>query len=170
MATAVLHSWRTREASGRLGPRPAWPATRMRIWLRREQLLDRLAAGEDPATDPELAGLAAELDSPRRRQALAAGYEALIRRAAQAPSPNREPCPPNRHEVRIARGELEQLVGRLRDAAPAQPHGLAIAERLLCDPSTPLHCKAPATSAWRLAREARVALDATPSGTAQGPG
>ncbi len=121
-------------------------------------MLDRmLAAGGEPHWDPELTLRAAQVTSARRRQALAEGFERVIRDAHR---PARWTCaaPLDRSAVRAAAPLLGALAAGLTDARAA-PQGIALADQLLRDPGSPLYAPGDEEALSECARIACNALD-----------
>jgi hypothetical protein len=126
--------------------------------FRRRAVLDRLlAAGADPAWDPELAFRAAQIGAPRSRRALA---DSLQRAVWEAHQPPHWDCraPLDRRAVRAAAPELSALAFDLsREAAPAS-QGIALATQLLRDPCSPLYAPGGGQALRVAAEVAREAL------------
>ena len=110
---------------------------RARVFLRRGMLDRLLAAGADPAWDPELGIRAAQIMSVNRRRALAVTLEATVRDAHRPPRWSAA-VPLARGAVRAAAYELHLLAGCLAEAAAPAPQGVALAKQLVRDPNSPL--------------------------------
>jgi hypothetical protein len=155
MAGAIGHP----SAAGgpRRGPSPAPLALRARVFLRRRTLDRLLAAGADPAWDPELALRAARVSVPRRRRALA---DSLLRAVRDADRPPRWSCavPLDRGAVQAAAPELRALAAALLDEAAPRPQAITLAEQLLRDPGSPLYAPSDEDVLRESARIAREAL------------
>jgi hypothetical protein len=143
--TGAGTDFRTMEAPAPLGAAglhrsdPRAPlALRARVFLRRDRLERLLAAGADPAWDPELGLRAAQLTAPRRRRAIAHSLERAVWEAHQQ---ERWGCavPLARGAVRAATPELSALALDLTAEAAPAAQGVAIARELLRDPSSPLY-------------------------------
>ena len=129
----------------------------MRAGLARDDLDRRLAEGADPGADPLLQARAEHLVAPACRASLAAGLERVVATVDKPISPLTAVVPVRRRPVRGARHELMRLAGELRHMPGPRPRGVAMAERLLIEPSSPLYT---ASSSDEVARAARDAADA----------
>ncbi len=126
---------------------------------------DRLAAGENPASDALLACRSAQLVSRRARCRIAEGLERLLsERAARAVYSAAIPF--NGQAVKIGRPALQQLARALRAPESAEPQGVAIALLVLTEPSSALYRPAYPEQLYEIAREALIAL--TPQLSARG--
>ena len=133
-------------------------ALRMRVrsgWAR-EELDRRLAEGADPGTDPLLQARADRLVAPATRATLAAGLERVVATAAESAAVLSCAIPVRRGPVLGARHELMGLAGELRHMPDPRPRGVAMAERLLTEPSSVIFT---ASSRDEVARAARDAVD-----------
>ena len=99
----------------------------------------RLAEGADPSDDPLLTLRAERLLTPAERAMTAAGLERVVATAQKPSTPFSAAVPIRRGAVRGARRELMALAGDLRHLRSVRPRGVAIAERLLTDPGSPLY-------------------------------
>ena len=127
------------------------------MFLRRGKLDGLLAAGADPAWDPELRLRAAQISARRARRVVASGLEHAVWEAHRPP---RWSCaaPLDRRAVRASTAELSALVVALIvEAAPAA-EGIALATQLLRDPSSPLYAPGDAKALRFGAVVARQAL------------
>jgi hypothetical protein len=117
-----------------------YQALRLRARWSHWSLDAKLAAGIDPASDPELMLRAAQLRSARHRRRLAAWVERLVREcdAARAPSFTAA-VPIVREQVVQARGSLLFLAHLLRHAERVEPRGIAMVEQLLADGGSVLY-------------------------------
>jgi hypothetical protein len=102
---------------------------------------------------------ARELIGVPKRKHLAAGLDRVLRAAAARPHPWRTAVPLNRREVVAAGEELAALAERLRADSPVPVRAVALAAVLVDDGASPLYDREAPRSVWRLAREARRALD-----------
>lgn len=129
---------------------------RLRVAVRRDSLDSALARGADPASRPQLAMRAAQLERPRHRRTLAR----TLRRAvdeATAPRPAARPA-----AVVIARKQIVadanyvlELAVRLDCPHPAHPTGIAIAQRLVTDAvESPLYVEHERSALTRVCRQA----------------
>ena len=114
----------------------------------------RLAAGADPDSDALLRDRADEIVAPRNRAGLASGLERVVRDVDRPVNWRSAAVPVRRGPVRGARHELMRLAGELRHMPNPCPRGVAMAERLLIDPFSPLYT---ATNGGEIARAARDA-------------
>lgn len=100
--------------------------------------LDRdLAAGADPAGDPTLTLRAQHLRSAHVRRQLAAGLRDTVRRAHR-PSRLSAAAPISRTAVRENESLLDELADRLDSEPAAEAGGIAAANLLLTDGTSPL--------------------------------
>jgi hypothetical protein len=99
----------------------------------------RLADGADPHGDPLLELRAARLVTPAARAALATGLERVIASVDTPKRPLSAAIPVRRRPVLGARDDLMALAGDLRHMHAAHPRGVAMAERLITDPCSPLY-------------------------------
>jgi hypothetical protein len=129
---------------------------RLRAGWAREELDRRLAEGTDPGTDPLLQTRAERLVTPASRAMLAAGLERVVATADKPAAPVSSAVPVRRGPVRGARHELMGLAGELRHMPDPRTRGVAMAERLLTEPSSVLFT---ASSCDEVARAARDAVD-----------
>ncbi|MGZ4351741.1 MAG: hypothetical protein ACXVRX_14585 [Solirubrobacteraceae bacterium] len=129
---------------------------RLRAAWAREDLDRRLAEGADPATDMLLQQRAERLVRPAIRATLAAGLERVVATANKPPAALSSAIPVRCGPVRGARHELMGLAGELRHMPDPRPRGVAMAERLLTEPSSVLYT---ASSSDEIARAARCAAD-----------
>jgi hypothetical protein len=118
----------------------------------------RLAAGEDPASDPALACRSRRLVSDRSRRRLACGLE-----RSWSPPPGdavlSAAIPVDGDAVALARPALQQLASALRSRADVDPRGVAIARILLTEPCSALYHPAYPEQLYELARAALLALE-----------
>ncbi|HEV7461952.1 MAG TPA: hypothetical protein VGN78_15550 [Solirubrobacteraceae bacterium] len=129
------------------------PIHRLRVLLNRRSLDARLAQGESPGNDAELALRAAQLCAPRTRRYLAIGLERVLTDDG-GPSWSAA-APVDRRAVDDARPYLAQLAAMLRSAEPVAPQGVARALRLLTEVPSPLYAPAEPSD---LRHEAGLAL------------
>jgi hypothetical protein len=117
-------------------------------WARRITICDRAdrwIAGEstdrpDPAVE---AARRRELASMRHRRGLAAGFR-RIQRSAQLPRTISAQVPGDARVAAACAPELNRLTRVLEDGAhPVDARAVARAERLICEPSSPLHRASP---------------------------
>jgi phage terminase large subunit-like protein len=126
---------------------------RVRAGWARDDVIGRLAAGVDPRADALLQSRADRLVRPASRARIAAGLERIV---AAVDAPASAGVAARRELVSGARHELMRLAGELRHMPDPRPRGVAMAERLLRDRSSPLYT---ASSSGEIARAARDAAD-----------
>jgi hypothetical protein len=117
----------------------------------------RLAAGEDPASDPALACRSRRLVSDRSRRRLACGLERSWSPPGDAVLS--AAIPVDGDAVALARPALQQLASALRSRADVDPRGVAIARILLTEPCSALYHPAYPEQLYELARAALLALE-----------
>jgi hypothetical protein len=131
---------------------------RLRVFLRRDALDRLLAAGGDPSWGADLELRAEQLTAWGKRHALA---ECLERTIDEAQRPPRWSCaaPLDRPAVRAAIPELLALAAGLEAEASPTPQGVALAEQLMQNASSPLFApgdedalRESAEIAWRALR------------------
>ena len=131
---------------------------RLRAGWAREDLDRRLAEGSHPAADPLIHAHAERLVTPASRAKLAAGLERAVATADTVAAPLSSAVPVRRRPVRGARHELMRLAGELRHMPEPRPRGVAMAERLLIDPSSPLYTASSSDEVTRAARDAAACM------------
>jgi hypothetical protein len=150
--------------------RPLAPAT-PRTWARVRALLHpgaldrRLAAGADPARDPELAARATILLRRTTRMQIAEGLQsaaASARSGAGAHSLSAV-VPVAGVDVLEASDDIEALAQRLSSPEPVRPQGVALARELLVDGAGPLYVPHRDDTLALTARHALIALDRGPA-------
>lgn len=112
-----------------------------RLWVRlhAHRLDRRLAAGADPADDPELARRAKELAAPKGRSRIAAVLD-RVRAEAEGPSPPFASAAPfAREAIGGCAEEIEAVVDRLEGDDPVGPRGVAHVAVLVHDRTSPLY-------------------------------
>jgi hypothetical protein len=127
---------------------------RLRVAWAREELDGRLADGADPAGDPLLQARAEHLVAPAHRSTLAAGLERAVAAAHDTGASFSCAVPVRRGPVSGARHELMGLAGELRHMPDPRPRGVAMAERLLTEPSSVLFTAASSAEVSDAARDA----------------
>jgi hypothetical protein len=107
---------------------------RLRVAVRHDSLDSALARGADPASRPQLAMRAAQLERPRHRRTLA---RTLRRVVDEATGPRRAARPTAvviaRKQILAHANDVLELAVRLDCPHPAHPTGIAIAQRLVTD-------------------------------------
>jgi hypothetical protein len=138
--------------------RRAVPATflRLRVALRHDSLDSALARGADPASRTALAVRAAQLERPRHRRTLARTLRRVVDEA-MAPRPAARPAAVviARKQILAHANDVLELAVRLDCPFPADPAGLAVAQRLVTDAvASPLYAGAGRTKLNGLCRHA----------------
>ena len=111
---------------------------RMRVFVRRGTLDRLLAAGMDPAWDPELRLRAAQITALKTRCALSASLQAAVREAHRTPRWSAA-VPLARAAVLAAADELRLLAGYLAEPTAPAAQGVALAGQIVRDPCSPLY-------------------------------
>jgi hypothetical protein len=125
----------------------------------RRGILDRLlAAGMDPALDPELRLRAAQITEAKRRCALSASLQDAVR-ATHRPPRWSAAVPLARSAIREAAPELRLLAECLAGIAAPAPQGVALTAQLVRDPSSPLYTPGSPEALTAAARIAHRALN-----------
>jgi hypothetical protein len=114
----------------------------------------QLAEGADPEFDQLLRVRSEQLVMRRSRDRLAAGLERVVASVDEPVGSLSAMIPARRDLVGGARHELMGLAGDLRHMPSPRPRGVALAERLLTQPDSPLFT---AVSSDDIARAARAA-------------
>ena len=139
---------------------------RVRVAVRRDELDRALAGGVDPGRSPELAFRAARLVEDRYRRSLARCLRVVLGQVEGSPALVRvSPMDIQRAAIRTDREALVSLIERLEDPLPVLPEGVAIAERLMTDLTSPLFAPAEPGTIRRLARLAVAAMEPRPGPT-----
>ncbi len=129
---------------------------RLRVALRHDSLDSALARGADPASRQALAVRAMQLERPRHRRSLAR----TLRRAvdeATAPRPAARPAAVviARKQILAHADDVLELAVRLDCPFPADPAGIAIAQRLVTDAvASPLYAGVGRSALDHLCRQA----------------
>jgi hypothetical protein len=95
----------------------------------------RLATGEPPEASRLLAVRAARITTVASRRRLAACWDRLLRLAGQDPVAFTTRMPLQRSQILAASQQIHQLVELLTDERPVAARGVAMASRLLTEPS-----------------------------------
>jgi hypothetical protein len=112
---------------------------RLRVWLRRWSLDQRLGQGDDPAGTAELALRAEQLTSRKQRDSIAAQIERIVEAAEEPASPLSSAAPLCRGEILAQRPLLLTLAEELRGSGSVRAQGVALARQLLVDGASPLY-------------------------------
>jgi hypothetical protein len=115
------------------------PIQPVRVWLRRGALDRSLAAGQDPATSPELTRRARQLTSRRTRTGLATCIRNLLDTAARPPRGFTSAVPIQRHRILREHQLLIQVAAALESEDELQPRGIALVEWLLVSGESPVY-------------------------------
>jgi hypothetical protein len=133
---------------------------RLRTRWQRDVLDEKLAYGGDPAASSELALRAAQLRATNERERVAAALERAVHEAGERRPAAAQIIPLRAPEIRACAPDLVALARRLRDHAPIDVRGAAMASRLLSDGAGPLYRDGYGDLATSV-RAARLALDPT---------
>jgi hypothetical protein len=133
-------------------------SVRLRVWWRRLELDEQLAAGAQPTAGTLLHHRAEQLGSRAGRAALAGALETALRDARDARPGAETGVQLRRGEIRACAEDIHALVRRLDDDRAIDVQGAAMLSLLLSDPSGPLS-RAGATSLRYALRSVRLALD-----------
>jgi hypothetical protein len=141
---------------------------RASVFLRRGTLDRLLAAGMDPAWDPELGMRAAQITAPKRRHALSASLQAAVREACRPPRLTAA-VPLARGAIRAAADELRVLAECLAESAAPAAQGVALAGQLVRDPCSPIYAPGSPEALRAAARIAHRALNCPAHATEKAP-
>ncbi len=134
---------------------------RLRTLVRRGRLDRMLADGADPASSAELALRGRRLTRRSYRRALADSFDEAVS-IAEGRELRLSAVPPMAtREIRAARAALLELSRALRSERQVAPAGVALAQRLLTDGTSPLYLTSEHDGLWHAARRATVALELT---------
>jgi hypothetical protein len=157
------------EYLGAARPRPRGYLARLRVRVRRDSLDRRLAAGEDPRTDPDLSLRAEELTEGDARRGIAMVIYRLIDEAAGAPALFSSKVPLARGAIVACTPLLCLIAGRLESNQPVAARGAAQASLLVHEGNSPLYSTMVTDAALnRRLTEVAAALGAAPSTNGQG--
>jgi hypothetical protein len=152
-----------------VGPRPHRYLARLRVRVRRDSLDRRLAAGEDPRTDPDLALRAEELTEGDARRRIAMALYRLIDEASGVPAPFSSKVPLARGAIIACTPLLCLIAGRLESNQPVAARGAAQAALLLHEGNSPLYSTTVTDAALnRRLTEIAAALGVAPSTNGNG--
>jgi len=119
------------------------PWLRARVWLTRQTLDHRLAAGESMLASAALTRRAGQLTSVRSRRSLAAGIR-RVTADAELPAPALSAAVPiQRRAILRARHGLERIAAELAADEPVRLAGIARVQLLLTEGSSPLYTALP---------------------------
>jgi hypothetical protein len=143
---------------------------RLRTWLHRGALDERLARGADAGDDERLRLRATQLASREQREELALAVEHTLETAKDPVESRRTSAVPTMgvrvplrvREIRDGAPELAALIARLRDAEPIDPQGAAMTKRLLVDGASPFYYGRSPVTLQHAVRSARLALEPVP--------
>ncbi len=114
-------------------------ADRLEARLRGASLDAALARGCPPESSRLLAARATLLVTPGKRQAIAAGWERLVRTAHRAQPVPRAAVPVRADAVVAAESAIGELVRLLRAGLPVPARGVALARLPLTDATSPVY-------------------------------
>jgi len=107
---------------------------RLRVAVRHDSLDSALARGADPASRPQLAMRAAQLERPRHRSTLARTLRRVVDEATEPrPAARATAVVIARKQILAHANDVLNLAVRLDCPHPAHPTGIAIAQRLVTD-------------------------------------
>ena len=107
---------------------------RLRVAVRHDSLDSALARGADPASRPQLAMRAAQLERPRHRRTLARTLRRVVDEATgPRPAARSTAVVIARKQILAHASDVLELAVRLDCPHPADPTGIAIAQRLMTD-------------------------------------
>ena len=127
-------------------PRDGYLA-RLRFRARRASLDRRLAAGADPATDPDLASRAEQLTLGDARRRIARVLDRILDEAADPPPPFSSKVPLARTAIIACGPRICELAGRLEGDQPVSPRGVAQAAILVHEGDSPLYSRSTSDTA-----------------------
>ena len=119
-----------RESDGLLG--------RLRVRYRRASLDQRLAAGVDPRTDPDLSRRAEQLTEGDTRLRIAVVLDRLLDEAAGPPAPFSSKVPLARTAIVACAPRICEIAGRLEGDRPLAARGVAQAAILVREGDSPI--------------------------------
>jgi hypothetical protein len=136
------------------------PALRLRVWVRRFALTQRLSEGADPASSPDLELRARQLVGDRERATLARTLQRTLNEIRDPRMTLVGGTPLRRREVLVAEKPIRRMIERLRDGRPVAPEGMALIERIITDGEwSPLYNSTVPGALRRLTVLATAALD-----------
>jgi hypothetical protein len=94
----------------------------------------------------------------RRRVAIARALDQALANAEDPRVRMSAAVPLARRDVRAARSSLRDLAAALREDGEVSPRGVALAERLLTDGTSPLYVERTNDALWHAVNDATVAL------------
>jgi hypothetical protein len=149
----------------RLVLRSTPPWIRLLAHLLAHSLDRRLASGDEAESGRLLATRASHLVSTSHRVALTRNWNHLVARASSAPAARTAYAPLCRDRILGAQGDIRAMTDALSKRSPTAARGVAIADLLLRDASSPLYSRHCGTDLAAVLREVVAALDpaASPS-------
>ncbi len=129
---------------------------RLRVAVGHDSLDSALARGADPASSPQLAMRAAQLERPRHRRTLARTLRRIVVEAT-GPRPAARPTAVMiaRKQILAHADDVLELAVRLDCPHPAHPMGIAIAQRLVTHPfESPLYLESERSALTHVCRQA----------------
>jgi hypothetical protein len=129
---------------------------RLRVALHHDSLDSALARGADPASRPQLAMRAGQLERPRHRRTLARTLRRVVDEAT-GPRPAARPTAVviARNQILAHADDVLELAVRLHCPHPAHPTGIAIAQRRVTDAvESPLYVEQERSALTHVCRQA----------------
>jgi hypothetical protein len=111
----------------------------MKVWWSKDALTRALAEGHDSTESRELALRAGQVTAKSTRAEVADSIEELLKQARRLRPVLSSQVPIDRPKVRAVKGELVELVSRLRSDEPVRAQGMARVMLLLTDVERPLY-------------------------------
>ena len=134
------------------------PWLRARVWLTRQTLDERLAAGESMLANEALTRRAEQLASVRGRHSLAAGVRRALEDAERPARALSSAVPIQRRAILRSRLRLERLAAELEGDEPVRLAGIARVHLLLTDGNSPLYTALPDGTLDQALAQAHAAL------------
>jgi hypothetical protein len=129
--------------------------------VHRQKLTRALAEGADPMASGELALLARQLTSERKRRRLVRSLRGVLAEAHQPPLTRARLSIIDRRAVIHAEAAIIAMIKRLGSPKPVQPQGVALLIRILtnADGRSPLYASGEPVTLCHVIRSATAALD-----------
>jgi hypothetical protein len=162
---STLSSTADRHARTLAPRRPGKPSAlfavlRLRVAVRRDSLDSALARGADPASRPQLAMRAAQLERPRHRRTLARTLRRVVDEATgPRPAARATADVIARKQILAHANDVLELAVRLDCPHPAHPMGIAIARQLVTRADeSPLYLEAERSALTDACRQAVIQM------------